>query len=204
MSEFENNCFLYLKTTSVLHCIALQWVFFLQLLRLASDLKALRFPLVEKHVGRGPTHLKDRSFEHFCSLRDTSHRETDLTERDLFHSRVGSVKPSVSTFASQWTAPGLGKTQDHTFATSWQTCRWHNAQSGSHPCAPRLLSADTAEKVIQNILWLNLTWSTKHHDNLLIHCSEKGPYFRYWVPIGTCLTFWVPISVFLILQTGSF
>merc|ERR1712037_637085 len=64
-----------------LHCIA---YFFLQLLRLASDLKALRFPLVEKHVGRGPTHL---------------------TERDLFHSRVGSVKPSVSTFASQWTAP---------------------------------------------------------------------------------------------------
>ena len=109
MSEFENNCFLYLKTTSVLHCIALQWVFFLQLLRLASDLKALRFPLVEKHVGRGPTHLKDRSFEHCCSVRDTSHRETDLTERDLFHSRVGSVKPSVSTFASQWTAPGWEK-----------------------------------------------------------------------------------------------
>ena len=65
MSEFENNCFLYLKTTSVLHCIALQWVFFLQLLRLASDLKALRFPLVEKHVGRGPTHLW-QSFEHCC------------------------------------------------------------------------------------------------------------------------------------------
>ena len=98
----------------------------------------------------------------------------------------------------------LGETQDYTFATSWQTCTWHNAQSGSRPCAPRLLSADTTEKVIQNILWLNLTWSTKHHDNLLIHCSEKGPYFRDWVPIGTFLTFWVPISVFLILQTGSF
>ena len=33
------------------------FVFSLQLLRLASDLKALRFPLIEKHVGRGPTHL---------------------------------------------------------------------------------------------------------------------------------------------------
>ena len=25
------------------------------------------------------------------------------------------------------------------------------------------------------------------------HCGKKGPHFRDWVPIGTFLTFWVPI-----------
>ena len=113
MSEFENNCFLYLKTTSVLHCIALQWVFFSAAFKTSIRSQGLEIPSRRKACMQGPdspkTFSKRQSFEHCCSMRDTSHRETDLTERDLFHSRVGSVKPSVSTFASQWTAPGWEK-----------------------------------------------------------------------------------------------
>ena len=29
----------------------------------------------------------------------------------------------------------------------------------------------------------------------VMHCSQKGPYFRDRVPIGTFLTFWVPIYI---------
>ena len=36
------------------------------------------------------------------------------------------------------------------------------------------------------------------------HCSEKGPYFRDRVPIGTFLTFWVPIGSLFIFQGPYF
>ena len=35
--------------------------------------------------------------------------KTDLAERDLFDSWVWSVKPFISTFASQWASPGQFK-----------------------------------------------------------------------------------------------
>ena len=37
-----------------------------------------------------------------------------------------------------------------------------------------------------------------------IHCSQKGPYFRDRVPIGTFLTFWVPIGSLFSLFLAKF
>ena len=37
-----------------------------------------------------------------------------------------------------------------------------------------------------------------------VHCSEKGPYFRDRVPIGTFLTFWVLIGSLFIFQGPYF
>ena len=38
----------------------------------------------------------------------------------------------------------------------------------------------------------------------LKHCSQKGPYYRDRVPIGTFLTFWVPIGSLFIFQGPYF
>ena len=38
----------------------------------------------------------------------------------------------------------------------------------------------------------------------IMHCSQKGPYFRDRVPIGTLLTFWVPIGSLFIFQGPYF
>ena len=46
------------------------------------------------------------------------------------------------------------------------------------------------------------TWPAIDHTKL--HCSEKGPYFRDQVPIGTFLTFWVPIGSLFIFQGPYF
>ena len=36
------------------------------------------------------------------------------------------------------------------------------------------------------------------------HCSEKGPYFRDRVPIGTFFTFWVPLrTIFSVFSLNS-
>ena len=37
-----------------------------------------------------------------------------------------------------------------------------------------------------------------------LHCSPKGPYFRDRVPVGTLLTFWVPIGSLFIFQGPYF
>ena len=36
------------------------------------------------------------------------------------------------------------------------------------------------------------------------HCSKKGPYYRDPVPIGTFLTFWVPIGSQFIFEGPYF
>ena len=45
--------------------------------------------------------------------------------------------------------------------------------------------------------------NSKFH-SLQKHCSEKRPYFRDRVPIGTFLTFWVPIGSLFIFQGPYF
>ena len=37
-----------------------------------------------------------------------------------------------------------------------------------------------------------------------LHCSPKGPYFRDRVPIGTFLTFWIPIGSLFIFKGPYF
>ena len=99
---------------------------------------------------------------------------------------------------------GVGRRRHHRFNQEGR-----EAEGGQRSRATRIKGVESkVEKCLFLTKWfdpLDLSKQKKLLDlGYIYHCSQKGPYFRDRVPIGTFLTFWVPIGSLFIFQGPYF
>ena len=94
--------------------------------------------------------------------------------------------------------------------SKWKTLKKISKKNSQHCFSPqmfwRLITGnEKAEEVQGRDKWHRRFFFVPSESEMLYlffgwlyhlwHCSQKGPYLGTWVPIGTFLTFWVPIYI---------